>query len=308
MRFDSILKYVTAAIWLAALLAMEACNPVVFIEPLEVARKAFDVPFTGAAVAINVSHGDWEVQNVTVDHIDANWVSEESMRYESEFMSFEILRPQPSKLLVKVDESVNSDASLIQVFIGNDYESEVVSVNVGACCGYSFDRVEYGEPVETSEGFEQVWSKSIANSSGQSMTWECPVFNENFCRTVWFPAATVVSDDMPYVMWYETLMKYVGEPFNVPVPSSFLLDGALSFADEDVVFSYDKMVLPVKYVQTYATASLAPGNNIVKMYWGYAEYEVPYTMWFKHSGEGRDLRFSGTFTSKAYNGKWRVEL
>lgn len=287
-----------------------SCNPGVFIEPLVVEGTKYDVPFSGGSVVIDVSHGDWEIRNVTIDHVDAWWVSDGSMRHESNFMSFEITRPQSSRLVFTLDESVNSDPSLIQIFVGNDYESEVVSVNVGACCGYSFDRVEYGVPVAVSEAdaFEQVWSRTVNNGSGQPMDWECPVFDESFCRTIWFPASTVVSDDMPYVMWYDTLMKFVGESFDVPVPAPFLSDGALSFSGEEVEFSYDKMVQPVEFMQSNAAVTLSPGNNTVKMYWGYVEYKVQYTMWFKHSGNGRDHCFTGMFTSKTFNGKWRVEL
>ena len=288
-----------------------SCNPDVFIEPLEIefSGTEFDLPFYGGSVVIDVSHGDWEVQNVTVNHIDAFWVDEESMRHVDNFISFEITRPLPSRLVLTLDESVDSDPSLIQIFIGNGYESEVVSINVGACTGYSFDRIEYGEPVVlASDGFEQVWSESVDNGSDQPVTWECTVFDDGFCRTLWFPASAVTTDDMPYVMWYETLMKYVGEPFDVPVPDPMLLDGTLTYSGEKVEFTYDKVVLPLDFSQATASVILAPGRNSVRMFWGYEEYEVPYTIWFKHSGEGRDLCFHGKFTSKAYNGKWRVEL
>ena len=289
-----------------------SCNPSVFIEPLVVESSGteFDVPFTGGSVLVNVSHGDWEVQNVTIDHVDAWWISEDSMRHESNFMSFEITRPQASCLVFTLDESVNSDSSLIQIFIGNDYESEVVSINIGACGGYSFDRVEYGVPVVLSDddAYELVWSRTVNNGSGQHMDWECSVFDENFCRTIWFPASTVLSDDMPYVMWYDTLMKFVVESFDVPVPAPFLSDGYLSLSGEKIEFSYDKVVQPIEFMQSNVAVTLAPGDNVVRMYWGYQEYEVPYTMWFKHSGNGRDHCFTGMFTSKAYNGKWRVEL
>jgi hypothetical protein len=287
-----------------------SCNPGVFIEPLELAETEFELPFTGGTVEISASHGDWEVQNVTVDHIDAWWVSEGRMIYESNFMSFEITRPQPSRLVLTLDESVDSNPSLIQIYIGNEYISKVVSVNVGACRGYSFDRVEYGDPVVVppEDAFEQVWSKTVKNDSGEPMVWECPVFDARFCRTLWFPAEAVTSVDMPYVMWYETLMRFVEAPFDVPVPYAVLSDGDLTFSGETVEFCYEVITRPVEFEELTASVNLAPGNNAVKMFWGYIEYEVPYTMWFKHPGEGRDLCFKGKFISKAYDGRWRVEL
>lgn len=289
-----------------------SCNPDVFIKPLDVSKSEFDVPFYGGSVEVQVSHGDWELERVAYNHIDIGFIEDGDgvMWYENNFIRLHLSRPQPSRLLLTIDDSVNTDPSLVEIFISNGYESEVISIKVGACSGYSFDRVEYGEPVVVSpeDAYELVWSKTVNNSSAMPMNWESQVFDDRFCRTLWFPASTVMSGDMPYVMWYETLMKFVGEPFDVPVPDSFLSGGALSFSDGNVEFSYDKIVQPVVFSQSNASVSLAPGSNTVKMYWGYVEYEVPYTMWFTHSGEGRDLYFCGKFTSKAFNGKWRVEL
>jgi hypothetical protein len=282
----------------------------VFIEPLRFSVTEFELPFTGGTVEINASHDDWDIQNVTVDHIDAWWVSEDRMRYESNFMSFEIIRPQPTNLILTLDQSVNTNPTLIQIFIGNEYESEVISIKVGACHGYYFDRIEYGAPVVVSpeNAFEQVWTKTVENNTGQSMRWECSVFDERFCRTICFPADAVLSEDMPYVMWYETLMKFVGEPFDVPVPDSLLSGGKLTFSGEVVEFGYSAVTIPMTFEKLTASENIAPGSNVVKMFWGYVEFEVPYTMWFRHSGEGRNLCFKGKFMSKAYDGRWRMEL
>ena len=50
------------------------------------------------------------------------------MRHVDNYISFEITRPLPSRLVLTLDESVDSDPSLIQIFIGNGYESEVISI------------------------------------------------------------------------------------------------------------------------------------------------------------------------------------
>ena len=287
-----------------------SCNPGVFIKPLEIefSGTEFDLPFYGGSVTIDVSHGDWEVQNVTFNYIDVGW-RDDVMRYWSNFTSFGITRPLPTRLVLTLDECVKTEPSLIQIFIGNEYESEVVSINVSACAGYSFAEIEYEEPVLlVADGYEEVWCESVTNGLDVPMAWECPVFDERFARTLWFPASTVMISDVPYVMWYDTLMEFVGEPFDVPVPDPLLSDGALSFSGEMVEFSYDEVVLPLVFEQETASVSLAPGSNAVRMFWGYEEYEVGYTIWFTHSGGGRDLCFSGKFTSKAYNGRWRVEL
>ena len=92
------------------------------------------------------------------------------------------------------------------------------------------------------------------------------------------------------------------------LPEAVLSDGDLTFSGETVEFCYEVITRPVEFEELTASVNLAPGNNAVKMFWGYIEYEVPYTMWFKHPGEGRDLCFKGKFISKAYDGRWRVEL
>jgi hypothetical protein len=57
-----------------------------------------------------------------------------------------------------------------------------------------------------------------------------------------------------------------------------------------------------------AEVTLMPGENAVIMYWGYVEYTVPYTMWFRHADGGRPRFMTGKFTSRAYDGRWRVEV
>ena len=295
------------------LLAALACNPDMFIEPLDVSEAEFDVPFYGGSVEVQVSHGDWELERVAYNNVDLGFVEDGDgvLWHEDNFIRLHISRPQPSKLLVKVDESVNSDASLIQVFIGNDYESEVVTVNVGPCSGYRFAGIEYGDVqvLTSDDAYEVGWSKSVSVASAQTIAFD--VFEGGASRTVFFPAATVVSSDMPYAAWYDTLMLYVdGEAFEVPVPDALPVAGGLVFSGETVEFGYTQvhMSMPELGAGETAMVSLAPGLNEVRMMWGYVEYRVPYVITFAHSGEGRDLTLRGEFTSKAHNGKWRVEL
>ena len=94
----------------------------------------------------------------------------------------------------------------------------------------------------------------------------------------------------------------------VPIPDPFLSNGELNFNGETVVFGYELKIYAIEHEDMKTTLTLVPGINNVDMFWGYLEYEVPYTMWFKHSGEGKDLSFEGKFVSKAHNGKWKVDL
>ena len=299
--------------YVAAVLALAACNPGVFIEPLEVARAAFDVPFYGGTAEVAVRHGDWELERVAYNNVDLGFVEDGDgvLWHEDNFIRLHISRPQPSKLLVSVDDSVNPEAGVIEVFIRNDYESEVVTVDVGPCSGYRFAGIEYGDVqvLTSDDAYEVGWSKSVSVASAQTMAFD--VFEGGASRTVFFPAATVVSADMPYAAWYDTLMQYVdGEAFEVPVPDALPVAGELVFSGEAVEFGYTpvQMAMPELGLGETAAVNLAPGVNEVRMMWGYVEYRVPYVITFAHSGEGRDLTLRGEFTSKAHNGKWRVEL
>ena len=305
--FGRIVTYVIAGLLLVS------CNPGVFIEPLDVARAEYDVPFYGGAVEVDVTHGDWELERVAYNYIDLGFVEDADgvLWHEDNFIRLHISRPQPSKLWVTIDDSVNPEAGLIEIFIKNDYESEVVTINVSPCGGYAFSHIEYGDVqmLTSSDAYEEGWRKSVKNSTSSPLNQTFDVFEGGVSRTVFFPAATVVSEDMPYAAWYDTLMQYLdGESFEVPVPDAMPVGGSLIFSGEEVEFGYSAMEIPMPELDAQATLTLAPGVNEVRMMWGYVEYKVPYVLTFSHSGGGRDLTLHGEFTSKAYNGKWRAEL
>ena len=305
--FGRIVTYVIAGLLLVS------CNPGVFIEPLDVARAEYDVQFYGGTVEIDVTHGDWEVYRVAYNYIDLGFVEDADgvLWHEDNFIRLHISRPQPSKLWVTIDDSVNPEAGLIEIFIKNDYEAEVVTINVSPCGGYAFSHIEYGDVqmLTPSDAYEEGWRKSVKNSTSSPLNQTFDVFEGGASRIVFFPAATVVSADMPYAAWYDTLMQYLdGEAFEVPVPDAMPVDGSLTFSGEEVEFGYSAMQIPMPELDEQATLTLAPGVNEVRMMWGYVEYKVPYVLTFSHSGGGRDLTVRGEFTSKAYNGKWRAEL
>ena len=305
--FGRIVTYVIVGLLLVS------CNPGVFIEPLDVARAEYDVRFYGGTVEIDVTHGDWELDRVAYDNIDLGFVEDADgvLWHEDNFIHMHISRPQPSKLWVTIDDSVNPEAGLIEIFIKNDYESEVVTINVSPCGGYAFSHIEYGDVqmLTPSDAYEEGWRKSVKNSTSSPLSQTFDVFEGGVSRTVFFPAATVVSADMPYAAWYDTLMQYLdGESFEVPVPDALPVDGSLTFSGEEVEFGYSAMEIPMPELDEQAKLTLAPGVNEVRMMWGYMEHKVPYVLTITHSGGGRDLTLCGEFTSKAYNGKWRAEL
>lgn len=325
----------TALVHFAALTVLAAlttaCNPDMFIEPMTVSESKFVMPFTGGTIEVQVSHGDWEIERVALDHIDC-WFetdAEGNMRHESNFTTFEIARPQSDKLVLTVEDMSNSNPMEMEIYISNPFQSQVVYVHMDPCTGYEFDRIEYGEPVITSpaDAYEEAWSLAEVNEASETVTQEYDVFGSMLERVIWFPAATVVSKDLPYVQWYETLMQFVKGPFEVPVPGAVptgaLSDNVPTGAPSDniptggqsdniptdiVPFGYDALVIPMDAPDTKAAVTLMPGENTVCMCWGYIEYTMPYTMWFRHDGGGRPRYMTGEFRSRAYDGRWRVEV
>lgn len=287
-----------------------ACNPGMFIEPLTVSEAKFDMPFTGGMIEVQVSHGDWEVERVAVDHIDCELVTdaEGSMRHESNFTIFEIARPQSDKLVLTFEDIMKSTPQEMEIYISNPFQSQVIVVSMGPCTGYEFDRIEYGEAVVTSpeDAYEEAWSVTELYEADAAGTKIYDVFGGTLNRVVWFPAATVVTADLPYAQWYDTLMEFVTGPFEVPVPDAVPTEDATPFIT--VPFTYDKTVIPMEPADVKATVTLVPGWNNVSMYWGYTEYTMPYTIWFKHAGGGRPRCMTGEFVSRTYDGRWRVEV
>lgn len=306
------------SIIILTLLAALACNPDMFIEPMTVSESKFVMPFTGGTVEVQVGHGDWEVERVALNHIDCGFVTdgEGNMRHESNFTTFKIARPQRDKLVLTVEDMSNSNPMEMEIYISNPFQSQVIYVYMEPCTGYEFDRIDYGELVVISpaDAYEEAWRVTEVNETAAPVTKEYEVFGATLERTVWFPAATVVSADLPYVSWYETLMEFVTGPFCVPIPDA-LPSGTIPGTTpgtapetQTIPFTYDKTIIPTEAPEAKAEVTLMPGENAVIMYWRYVEYTVPYTMWFKHADGGRPRCMTGEFTSRAYDGRWRVEV
>lgn len=310
------------------LLAALACNPDMFIEPLTVSESKFVMPFTGGTVEVKMGHGDWEIERVALDHIDCNFIevtdrsddthdvqpthtTPATLRHESNLITFELARPQKDRLVLVVEDVRNYKPMEMEIHLSNPFQSQVIYVHVEPSTGYEFDRIEYGEPVITSpaDAYEQAWSVTECNEAAEPVTKEYYVFDIMLMRTVWFPAASVQSKDLPYVAWYDTLMEYVRGPFVVPIPGAVPAGASSDNTSTDVIpFTYDKTIVMTTAPDHKAEVTLMPGDNVVSMYWGYVEYTVPYTMWFKHAGGGRPRCMTGEFTSRAYDGRWRVEV
>ena len=304
------LRYLTCSyLIIAIVIFLSSCNPDVFIKPLEVSQDEWDIPFSGGVADITVN-GDWDLDRVCIDNVDLDFYSlgDGLLGYESDFIALVLSRPQHDKLCLTVKESKSPAQTIIEIYLTNDYESEVVIVNIAPCNGYSFAEIIYGEPriVSSPEAREEGWSDIIVNNSQDIQDYELDVFDINACRTIRFLAESVQSEDIPHAMWYDELMKYITEPFSVPIPDSFPSNEGLSLSDESISFSYKTIETLERPDDLQTKISIPPGEHRVGIMWGYLIYEVPYTIFLSHPERGRPLSFSGIFTSKAYNGDWEV--
>lgn len=311
----------TISSFITLLILSAGCNDDVFIERLEASQTEFALPMTGGTVKVQLSHGDWRLDRVEANHIDCRgWVRDEdseeqysvislkrlgSARHESNFYQFVLERSDRNSLEMTVGQSMNTEETLFELYLTNDYEEVVVTVTMEPCGGYVFDRIEYGDVTYVSpEGMvEEGWKVVVNNATDSPLVQEWEVFNENACRTINFPANTIKSSDIPYV-WYDTLMEYLKEPFSVPVPEPFLARGNISLAGLTVPFTVRGMNLPVDLPDDRVMAVLEPGERTLTVYWGYDQYSVDYTIWLKHDDGGKPLSFSGSLTSKTCNGYW----
>lgn len=306
-----------------SLLALWGCNDDVFIEKLEASQTEFRLPMLGGVAEVNLSHGDWILDRVAVNHIDVDGqMIEEDYGIErsgalylkgkgraihsNDHFSLSISRPLDDFLYIYLSQSVATREMLVQLFLVNDYEEVEISLILEPCGGYRFDRIEYGDVygVSGDGAVDEAWKVILTNEGDSNIYQEWNVFNDDASRTVRFPASTIASEDIPDAMWHEELMKYVDEPFDVPLPEPFLLGGELVFNGLTAPFVTKDIRIPAELPDDKVAFSFGPGTSVLTLYWGYVEYWVDYTVWLVHDDGGKPLSFTGSMYSKAYDGAW----
>lgn len=309
-------------ILLASLFILQGCNPGVFIERLEASQSDFIFPMTGGKAEISLTHGDWIMERVAVDRVDAEgWIIDENgneqyaslylkdvgtLRVSSEWQEFEVIRDRPDHLVLDFGQSVDPDSRLVELYIENDYEELLVSVQIEGCSGYSFDRIEYSDiKYHNVNQYDEAWALNLSNPADEVLVQEFDVFNADVFRMIDIPATAVTSEDLPHPHWQMELVRYMGgETFDMPLPSPFLKNGELVFGDMTLPFIYGEHQVETYMPDEKVCVGLQPGESRLRVFWEYEEYGVDYTVWLKHEGDGKPLSFSGTMHSKTYTGKW----
>lgn len=304
------------------LLVLAGCNPDVFIEQLEASRTDFTFPMTGGEAEVRLTHGDWMLERVSIDKVDAQgWITHEGgkdeygalylkdrgkVRYSSEFHDFEIVRDTDDHMLMNFGQSVDVSSRLIELYLVNDFEEVVITVAIEGCCGYSFDRIEYSDVTYNHTGqYDEAWALNLSNDSDAVLVQEFDVFNDDAHWTVDIPAGAVSSEDIPHPQWYAELVRYLdGEAFAVPLPSPYLENGVPVPGDVEIPFSYGEHNVDTVLPDDKVRVELPPGKSLLRVFWEYEEYGVEYTVWLKHENGGKPLSFSGTMHSKTYTGRW----
>lgn len=309
-------------ILLASLFLLQGCNPGVFIERLEASQSEFVFPMTGGKAEISLTHGDWIMERVAVDRVDAEgWIIDENgkeqyaslylkgvgaVRVSSEWQDFEVIRDRSDHLILDFGQSVDPDDRLVELYIENEYEELLVSVQIEGCSGYSFDRIEYSDiKYYAANQYDEAWTLNLSNHTDEVLVQEFDVFNVDVFRMIDIPATAVTSDVLPHPHWYVELMRYLdGNSFEIPAPSPFLHDGKLTFNGFSVPFRYGEQSFDTDFPDEKVQIEVQPGTSRLRVFWEYEEYGVDYTVWLKHEGGGRPLSFSGVMHSKTYTGGW----
>lgn len=304
------------------LLLLAGCNPDVFMEKLEASCTEFSFPMTGGQAEVELTHGDWMLERIAVDRVDAEgWVTHEDgkeeycslylkgkgkARYESEFHGFEIVRDSGDRLLMTFGQSMDPDSRLIELYLVNDYEEVFIKVIMDGCSGYVFDRIEYSDVTYHTTGqYDEAWALDISNDSDDVVMQKFDIFNKDAARKIDLPAGSVTSDVIPRPHWYAELIRYLdGNSFEIPAPSPFLHDGKLTFNGFSVPFRYGEQSFDTDFPDEKVQIEVQPGTSRLRVFWEYEEYGVDYTVWLKHEGGGRPLSFSGVMHSKTYTGGW----
>ncbi len=304
------------------LLMLAGCNPDVFIEKLEASGTEFAFPMTGGEAEVELTHGEWMIERITINRVDAEgWIMPEygkeeygslylkhngKLRYESEFHEFEVVRDRNDHLVLNLGQSLDVSSRLIELYLVNDYEEILIKVVMEGCNGYVFDRIEYSDVTYHSAGqYDEAWTLNFNNDSDETVIQEFDVFNKDASRKIDFPASSVTSDVIPRPHWYLELIRYLdGNSFKIPLPSPFLKDGKLNFNGFSTTFLYGEQSIGTDFTDEKVQVEVQPGTSRLRVFWEYEEYGADYTVWLKHEGGGIPLSFNGTMHSKAYTGRW----
>ena len=123
--------------FLLSMLVLCGCNDDVFIERLEASQTEFRLPMLGGAFDVDLSHGDWRLDRVAVNHIDVDGeMIEEDLGvqrsgplslegkgraiHSNDNFALSVSRPHDDFLHVYLSQSVATREMLVELFLAND--------------------------------------------------------------------------------------------------------------------------------------------------------------------------------------------
>lgn|GEM_PF-6406302 len=308
------------------LVTLAGCNDVVFLEPLEAPATEYALPHYGGEIEIDLSHGDYVLEKVTLDDkVARGMMSMDDGRefyglmrldgsgtaaYESPYFHFNIKRNGNGDLQIETGGSQFVTERVIELHLSDGFQSLVMTVTVDRSFGYNFDRIEYGEVLKTDTKYEQGWSVRIPVSA-EDKIYHFDIFNEELNRIVHFPAENIRSADFREdgkVILCEELMQYVNKPFHVPVPEPYFSRETLVFDGLTAPFGTDEILFPLDMPSESVNVRHSQGNSsTITAYWKSHEYQVRYKIWFRHELTSRQISLTGIMRSKVYTGNYYIE-
>ena len=306
-----------ALLALPPLLALAAgCNDDVFIDEFLEENQVLALDGNGGTAAVHFKSGNWDILNIAgpagnslpcqVTGIGTD--SEEDyassakglarMHHQTSFLDFTVERASRNRLDISIDENMHEEPYNVIIYVGNDCETQSVSLMIQPSSRYVVDEIAYDlENFRYLTGMtEVVESYTVDNSeSGQPVSITVYPYAK-VSREVEFvpdegsddnifrlfgqdtPRLTIPDNDEegnPYVD--ETCIPFISGIQDIP------LDGSMTDVKKEVV------IAPQKKQDIEV--------NVV-----YEQYEAPYTIVISNPGTGRTRRQTGKLRS--YSPLW----
>ena len=275
-------RYALSAI-VAPLLAV-GCNDGVFIDDFLPEAPSVTVGPDDTSATIRFEAGNWDILSV-----EGPTTSLRGDTYDDGLLDFGIERSDYRTLRIALGESLRDEPWETRILVGNDYESETVSVTFAPTEKYRVDSVVYRW-----DEFES-WDNSIELQD--AFTIDNTASSE--------PASVVVSPfrnaKRTVRFWPDDFNDRREEIFGVPLPEIVIpdmADGAPVVAESSARFARNDQQLPLSFPDDeQVTVTAKPHERLnVEVYLSLEQFRVPYTV-YASGPAGRQRTFTGTLHS-----------
>lgn len=300
-----------ALLALPPLLALAAgCNGDVFIDEFLEENQVLALDGNGGTAAVHFKSGNWDILNIAgpagnslpcqVTGIGTD--SEEDyassakglarMHHQTSFLDFTVERASRNRLDISIDENMHEEPYNVIIYVGNDYETQSVSLMVQPSSRYSVDEIVYDlKNFDYLEGMtEVVESFTVDNTSSNEPVSLYVYPYKNVSRTVEFK---LYDDDTDKFFLL----------FGQDIPQLQIPDcdeeGKPYMGGSRIPFVFGQQSLPLDsgLKEEMKKVTVEPhAKQIIEVNVVYERYEAPYEIVISNHGTGRTRRQRGIFS------------